>query len=217
MGGKTQVVEYVDDAFNIDIIEESQDVEEDDGSDELALNHGLGMVYKTKCSIGCAVVVTGSELRVGEDIKGVGIGEYAPSNDLLQKFSTTFEKADGAVGFRKAVVWFVGFGNDDDQGVLPGMVSEGDRHIGDQGEPIWSSLKHPFKECIIDTRGARGGLIRGWCNGSRNLFLGDRWEIPRWKGWRVIGLVGATWGRSVTKNCCWRAALICAGSWERVM
>jgi len=37
------------------------------------------------------------------------------------------------------------------------------------------------------------------------------------KGGGSSGWMGATWGQSVTKKHCWRAALMCVGSWERVI
>jgi len=37
------------------------------------------------------------------------------------------------------------------------------------------------------------------------------------KGGGSSGWMGATWGRSVTKKRCWRAVLMCVGSWERVI
>jgi len=57
MRGESQVAEDVDDSFDVNIIEESRDVEEDDGGDEVAFNGGLGVVYKAESCIGCAVVV----------------------------------------------------------------------------------------------------------------------------------------------------------------
>ena len=65
MWGEAKVAEDLDDAFDINIIEESRDVEEDDRGDELALDHHLGVVDKAEGGVGGAMIVTGSELGVG--------------------------------------------------------------------------------------------------------------------------------------------------------
>ena len=65
MWGKAKVAENLDDSFNINIIEESGDIEKDDGGNELALDRCLGVVYKAEGSVGGAVVIPGSELGVG--------------------------------------------------------------------------------------------------------------------------------------------------------
>ena len=74
------------------------------------------------------------------------------------------------------------------------MISKGDGRIVDRCEPIWSGLKRPFKKRVVDTQGARGGLVRGWCDGSCNLFLSDRREVTDREGWGVIRLDGCDLG-----------------------
>ena len=57
MWGESQVAENVDDLFDVDVIEESRDVEEDDRGDEVAFDSSLGVVYQAKCRVSCAMVV----------------------------------------------------------------------------------------------------------------------------------------------------------------
>jgi len=126
------------------------------------------------------VVVAGSKLGVRENIIGVGIREDASGDDLLEELSTTFEKADGAIGFGKAIIGFVWLWYNDNQCVFPRVEAEGDGRIENRNESIWSGLKSPFKERIVDAQGAWSRLVRGWHNGSHNLFLGDWWEVMWW-------------------------------------
>jgi len=97
----------------------------------VAFNRSLCVVNQAKGGICGAVVVVGSELRVGEDVIGVGVRENVAGNNLLKEFSTTFEEADGAIGFGEAVVGFVWFWDDDNQCVFPRMESEGDGRVED--------------------------------------------------------------------------------------
>jgi len=146
----------------------------------MTLDCSLCVVNQAKGSICSAVVVAGSELGVREDIISVGIREDASGDDLLKELSAAFKKANGVIGFGKAIIRFVWLRYDDNQCVFPRVETEGDGHIENRHELIWSDLKCPFKECIVDARGAWSRLVRGWRNGSRNLFLGDRWEVTWW-------------------------------------
>jgi len=67
-------VEDLDNAFNVDIVEESRDVKKDHGCDKLTLDSRLSLMHKAEGSIHRTVVVAGPKLRRGEDVVSVGIG-----------------------------------------------------------------------------------------------------------------------------------------------
>ena len=140
------------------------------------------------------MVVAGSKLGVWKNVVGVGVGEDPFGDDFFKELPAAFEEADGAICFRETVIGFVGFGDYDNQSVFPGVVPEGYGCVVDRRKSIWSSLKCPLKECIIDPRGARGRLVRGWRDGSRNLFLGNRRKVADREGWGIIGLDGCDLG-----------------------
>ena len=131
MRGKAKVVEYLGDAFDINVVEETQDIEEENGGDKVALDCSLCVVDQAKGSVCGAVVVAGSELEVGEDVIGVGVGEDTTGDDLLKELTAAFKKADGAIGFRKAVVGFVWLRHNDNECVFLRMESKGDGHVED--------------------------------------------------------------------------------------
>jgi len=170
-------VEYLGDAFDVDVIEKPRDIEEDDGGDEVAFDGGLCVVNQAEGGVRGAMVVAGSKLGVGEDVEGVGVREDASGDDFLEKLPTTLQEADGAVCFWKAVIGFVRFRDDHYKHVFPGVEPKGDGGVEDRDKPIGPSLEGPFKEGVTDTRGAQSRLVRGWRDGSHNLFLSDRCEV----------------------------------------
>jgi len=73
----------VDDSFDVNVIEESGDVEEYNGGNKVGFDSCLSMVDKTEGGVGGAVVVLRSELGVGEDVEGVGIRKDMPGNNFF--------------------------------------------------------------------------------------------------------------------------------------
>ena len=77
-------MENLDNAFNIDVIKESRDVEEDNGCDKLAFDSRLSLMYKAKGGVRSTVVIARSELGRGKDVEGVSVRENPLGNDLLE-------------------------------------------------------------------------------------------------------------------------------------
>jgi hypothetical protein len=73
------------------------------------------------CGIYCAAVVSGSELVSRYKGIKVDIRKEASHDDLLQEFPNAIQEADGPEGFWGRVVQFVGFGDDDNVGIMPWM------------------------------------------------------------------------------------------------
>jgi len=85
-----------------------------------------------------------------QDVVQVGIREDAFGNDFLEEFATAFKKTNGAVGLRELVVGFIGFQDDNDKRLFPGMVSEGNSSIEDLEESTRVSLEGPLEKAIVD-------------------------------------------------------------------
>jgi len=71
----------------------------------------LDSVDHTKDSVRRCVIVTGSELSGGEEMKMGGIKENPFGDDPLQEFATALKEGDGSVCLRYPVIYFTGFGD----------------------------------------------------------------------------------------------------------
>jgi len=94
------------------------------------------------------MIVAGSKLGVGEDVIEMGIVKNPFGDDFFKQLAATLKEANGVVGFGEAVVGFGRFGNDNDKGVRPRVMSESDGGIEDVKETIRSRPECPFDKLV---------------------------------------------------------------------
>lgn len=58
----------------------------------------------------------------GEEEEGIVVTE-AVCNNFFEKFASTFQERDGSIGLGGSIVGFVRFGDDDDVGLGPQVVT----------------------------------------------------------------------------------------------
>jgi hypothetical protein len=81
--------EEVEGTFDVNVIEETRNVEKDQGTDAPSFDAGLGVVDDTHCGIDGTMVVPAVKLVRVDEVVGVGLVHDASGDDLLQELTAT--------------------------------------------------------------------------------------------------------------------------------
>ncbi|KAI0283844.1 hypothetical protein BC826DRAFT_1109973 [Russula brevipes] len=122
-------VEEVEGMIDIDVVEEAQDVEEEEGACAFGFDGSLSVVDNTHCSIDCTVVVMATELVGINEEGGIGLIHDPSSDDLLKELATALEKGNGPVCLGGAVVRAGRLGQDDHLDILPWVGAMGQAEV----------------------------------------------------------------------------------------
>ena len=113
----------MDEVIDIEVVEEARYVKKNDGGAASSAYGAFSLMDKAHGCIDCAVVISRSELIVGEEGVEVGVGEESLGNYLLQKLAAALQEADRAVCFGEAVIWALWLGQDHYFRVMPRVVT----------------------------------------------------------------------------------------------
>jgi len=157
--GKAQNAEDVDQAADMQVIEEALDVKKEEGSDASTFNAGLDCVDHAQDSIRCRVVVTGSKLAGGKELEAHSIKEDALRDYPLQEFTTALKEGNGAVRLCNPVIYFTRFRNGDHSCQTPRVMTEAYSGVENGGEAGGGSGVAPLQEFVSDSCRARSGFV----------------------------------------------------------
>jgi len=97
------------------------------------------------------MVVARSKLSVREDVVVIRVVENLFGNDFLKQFATALKEADGVVGFGETVVGFGQLRDDNNKGIGPRVMAEGNgsvEYVKEMIRLIGLRLEHPFDKLI---------------------------------------------------------------------
>ena len=203
--GKTQDAEDVDQAADMQVIEETLDVKEEEGSDSATFNAGLDCMDHAQDSVRCHMVVAGPKLAGGKELEARGIEEDALRDNLLQEFTTALKEGNGVIRFRNLVIYFTRFQNGDHSCRMPRVMPKAYSSIENGGEARGGSRVAPFQEFVGDACGARSGFVGSAGEIAGDFLIGNGCEFPRgeWDGVGGIRVRDRFWDnreKSVRQN-----------------
>ena len=95
--------------------------------------------------VGRAMVISRAKLVGGDKVISVNVGQDTCRDDFFQQFPAALQEAYGAICFWQAVVWFVWLWKNDDLGIFPRMVAQGNCGIEKRGKSGWGGLESPLE------------------------------------------------------------------------
>ena len=100
-----------------------------------------------------------SKLGGTSEVEGGVVVAEMVCDDFLEKFPNALKKGNWAICFSSSIVRFVGFGNNDDFGLGPGMMSKSEHMIQNRSEAGFISGEAPLKEFVVDAEGPGAELL----------------------------------------------------------
>jgi len=148
--GEAQKSEHVDQAADMEVVEETLDVKKEEGGNSSAFDTRLDRMDHAKDGVRCHVVVTGSKLAGGEEMEMCGIEEDSFQDNPLQEFTTALKEGDGAVRLRDPVIYFTRFWDGDHSCQTPRVMPEAYSGIENGCEARGGSRVAPLQEFVSD-------------------------------------------------------------------
>jgi len=186
--GEAEECENMNKAVDVEVVEESLDVKEEEACNLPTLDAHLDRMGHAQDSIGGSMVVAGPKLVRGEEVEPRGVQQDAFRHDTLKELATALQEGYRPVRLRDPVIYFTRLRDGDNGSAAPWVVAPCDSSIKQGGETRWVGRMTPFEEFVSDARGARGRLVGRACEVTQDLFIQNGCKATRWERGRIVGV-----------------------------